>query len=250
MPDAFRTKLQQGSLLIGGWVTLASPMVAEAVASCGFDWVAIDMEHGASSLHDALLSFAMCERHGAIPFVRLASADPFHARRVIDAGAMGVLVPVVESATDFSAFAAHLRFAPAGRRGAALYRANQWGDKFDDYVPDFTPITVAMIETQEGARQAEAIAKLDCTDALFVGPYDLSADLGDPGNFDTDGFRENIALIKKAAASAGKPVGFHQVPTNAEALADRIDEGYSLIAYGLDVTAMRDNLKTFRNALK
>lgn len=247
MSEDFRNQLLQGQTLIGGWVTLGSPMVAEAVASCGFDWVAIDMEHGSSSVGDALLSFVACERHGALPFVRLPSADPYLARRVLDAGARGLLVPVVESATDFADFANHLHYSPSGRRGIALSRANGWGDDFDSYTSTFRPVTVAMIETRAGVEQAEAIARLDSVDAIFIGPYDLSADLGDPGNFTSTRFQEHLDQIKIAAQKASKPVGYHQVPTDPTALAEKIAEGYSFMAYGLDVTAMRDNLKTFQS---
>jgi 2-keto-3-deoxy-L-rhamnonate aldolase RhmA len=234
IPDV-KTRLAQGQPCVGAWCTIPSPALAEAMASCGFHWLAVDMEHSAMDTADALAIFMAAERHGVAAFARLPSADPYLARRLLDSGAHGLIVPVVESAADFAEFARHCVYPAEGRRGAGLSRANLWGDTFDGYWQGFRPVLVPQIETRAGVADADAIAALDCVDALFIGPYDLSADLGTPGRFDTPDMKAAMGTCTRH----GKAPGLHQVPPDPAALRDRIAEGYRFIAYATDVIAMR-----------
>ncbi len=236
---AIRARLAAGEPCLGAWLTVPSPEVAEAMASLGFDWLAVDLEHGLLDIADAARAFVAAERHGAAPFARLPSADPVIARRLLDAGAQGLLVPMVEDAQAFEAFARHCFYPPAGARGAALGRFNQWGEAFDDYRTGFAPILVPMIETRAGIAAADAIAALPMVDALFFGPYDLSADLGRPGELDGEDLQACKATLKAACDRHGKAAGGHQVPTDADALAELIGEGFRFVAYGTDMVAMR-----------
>lgn len=239
MTPSIKTRLRQGQPCIGAWSTVPSPAVAEAMASCGFHWLAVDLEHSAIDSADVLPIFLAAERHGVAPFVRLPSADPYLARRYLDSGAAGLIVPVVESADAFARFAHHCAYPPAGRRGACLSRANGWGDGFDAYNRDFQPVLVPQIESRAGLAEVEAIAALDCVDALFIGPYDLSADLGTPGRFDTADMVAAMDRVLAACARHGKAPGLHQVATDPQVLRSRIDQGYRFVAYGTDMTAMR-----------
>jgi len=239
----FIRKLRSGDVCVGGWLTTASPIVAEAMASCGFDWIAVDMEHGPVAETEVPAMFMAVERHGAAPVVRLPSADPYLARRMLDLGAVGLIVPVVESADAFTAFARHCFYPPVGTRGVGLSRANAWGATFDDYVRDFRPTLIAQIETRKGAAAARDIAALDSVDGLFVGPYDLSADLGAAGDFTTPAYKAALENIKAACAKSGKAAGIHQVEPDAAQLRARRDEAYTFIAYGTDMLAMRHAFK-------
>lgn len=239
MTETLKQRLRSGRPCIGAWSTVASPVVAEAMASCGFHWLAVDMEHGAIDLGDVPALFAAAERRGVTPLVRLPSADPYLARRLLDAGAQGLIVPVVESAEAFDAFARYCLYPPQGRRGVGLCRGNGWGDRFEAHFNDFSPVLVPQIETRAGVEAVDAIAALDVVDGLFIGPYDLSADLGTPGQFDTPEMAEMMARVNGAAAAAGKARGIHQVPPDPAQLRARLDEGYRFIAYATDVTAMR-----------
>src|SRR3954471_21034594 len=95
---ALRARLAQGKAVVGTWVSSSSPEVAEALASMGFDWLVVDMEHGTADVHTAMLCFLAAERHDCVPMARLPSADPYLARRLLDQGAQGLVIPVVESA--------------------------------------------------------------------------------------------------------------------------------------------------------
>jgi 2-dehydro-3-deoxyglucarate aldolase len=243
MKNVLKSKIATGKACIGGWHTVRSPEVTEALASIGFDWVALDMEHGSFSVADAENAFVACERHGCAPMVRLPEADPILARRLLDSGAHGFLIPYTENADRFAEFAEHCFFPPAGKRGLSLERFNAWGDDFDETLREFEPVLVPMIESGNGVASAGQIAALDCVDALFFGPYDLSADLGAPGDFQSETFLAARDAVKTAARENGKAVGGHQVATDPDALTQMIEEGFSFIAYGTDMIALRAALK-------
>lgn len=243
MKNILKSKIATGKACIGGWHTVRSPEVTEALASIGFDWIALDMEHGSFSVADAENAFVACERHGCAPMVRLPEADPILARRLLDSGAHGFLIPYTEDADRFAEFSEHCFFPPAGKRGLSLERFNAWGDDFDETLRDFEPVLVPMIESANGVANAEKIAALDSVDALFFGPYDLSADLGAPGDFKSETFLAARDAVKTAARQNGKAVGGHQVATDPDALAQMIEEGFSFIAYGTDMIALRAALK-------
>lgn len=249
MTKSIKQNIAQGKIVIGTWHTVCSIEVVDALASLGFDWMAIDMEHGSADVAYAESAFIAMERHGCAPFVRLPSADPYLARRLLDVGALGLLVPGVEDPDAFEAFTQHCFYPPDGRRGVALERFNRWGDDFDAYMNDFSPVIVPMIETRRGVSAAREIASLPAVDALFFGPYDLSADLGSAGNFETDAFRDALETVKAACVDCGKAAGGHQVATDPAELRKRVEEGFRFLAYGTDILAMRHTLAGFREAI-
>lgn len=248
MENNLKKKIATGAPCVGGWHTVRSPEVTEALASVGFDWIALDMEHGSFSVGDAEAAFVACERHGCAPLVRLPNADPILARRLLDSGAHGFLIPYTEDADAFAEFATHCFFPPKGRRGLSLERFNLWGDQFDETLGGFEPVLVPMIESRKGVAAAADIAALSSVDALFFGPYDLSADLGAPGEFTSPAFLEARNAVLSAGKQHSKPVGGHQVACDPEALKKMIDDGFRFIAYGTDMIAMRTALKTFNQS--
>ena len=249
MINPVKARLAAGEVALGTWHTVCSVEIAEAVASLGFHWIAIDMEHGSAGVAYAEEAFVAMERHGAAPFVRMPSADSYLARRLLDSGAQGLLIPGVEDVDAFAAFARHCLYPPDGCRGMALERFNRWGETFQDYIRDFRPVIVPMIESRKGVAAAHALAALPMVDGLFFGPYDLSADLGSPGDFTTEEFARCLQAVKAACAAHGKAAGGHQVTPLLAELKARRDEGYRLLAFGTDVIAMRHALSGIRDLL-
>jgi len=243
MTDPFRnplkTRLSQGKPCIGAWLTSGSPINAEAMASLGFDWLCVDMEHGSTDISHVEAVFMAVERHGVAPMVRIGNLDGDLARRLLDLGAAGIIVAAVEDAKAFEHVAASCLYVPNGHRGVGLSRCNKWGDDFDDYRENFRPLLVPMVETRAGVAAAADLAALPMVDALFLGPYDLSSDLGCVGDFKAPDFIAAVDSVRMACGGAVKALGIHQVKPDAEELQDRIAEGFTLLAYGTDVVAMR-----------
>ena len=244
--NIIKARLADGQPTIGAWLTVNSEQVADALASIGFDWVVVDFEHGSADVADAANAFIAIERHGAAPLARLPGHDPALGRRMLDLGAHGLIVPVVEDAGEFRRLIDHFLYPPRGRRGVGLGRFNRWGDDFDDYLTNFEPLLVPMIETRKGVAAADAIAAIAETDAIFLGPYDLSSDLGAPGDFECDAFKAAIGEVRQACDRHDKALGIHQVATEQAELRKRLDEGFRFIAYGTDMIALRTALAAAR----
>ena len=238
--NPLKTRIRNGETTIGAWIGQPSPVIAEAMCGCGFDWMAIDMEHGAVDVSHFPALFAAANNVGCAPLVRLSSADPILARQALDNGAMGLIVPVVEDPTDFANFLDHCLYPPRGKRGVGLARCNRWGEDFQEYLNTFVPVIVPQIETVQGVEVAAELAAIDEVDALFMGPYDLSASLGDAGNFETPEFKAAVNAINDACKNAGVAMGGHQVDTDIDGLKAKIADGFTFCAYGTDLIALRN----------
>ena len=198
MINDFKRRLAAGEVCVGAWVQAPGVQVAEAMLSCGFDWMAVDMEHATLDVDETQHVFLAAERYGVAPLVRMPKHDPYLGRRLLDAGAMGLILPVTEDPEAFAEFAAHCYYAPKGRRGVGLSRPNLWGETFAEYFEGFEPVLIPQIESKKGVANIVALAALPTVDAVFVGPYDLSVDLGCPRRLRNAGIQ---------SGNEGNPVG-------------------------------------------
>lgn len=239
MTNTIKQRLASNQPCIGAWVTIPSVKSVDALLSCGFHWMAVDLEHGTMSLEMTEGCFVAAERHGVLPMARLPSHDPYMARRLLDAGAGGIIVPEVISAQRFTEFSRHCIYPPTGARGVGLSRCNGYGDRFESYFENFSPVLVPQIESIAGVSAVKEIAALAEVDAIFLGPYDLSVDLGEPGNFRSPRFEEAIETVKAACTEYRTALGIHQVEPDPKELEKRISEGFCFIAYSTDAIAMR-----------
>jgi 2-keto-3-deoxy-L-rhamnonate aldolase RhmA len=230
-------------LCLAAWQQLPGIQITAAMASLGFDWIVVDLEHTSITIQEAEAIFIAAERHGSKPFARLPSADPYLARRLLDAGAVGLFIPVVESREAFDSFALHCFFPPYGKRGLGLTRSNLWGANLTQYMDESQPTLIAQIETKTGADNIESILSSEFLNGIMIGPYDLSASLNQPAKFNTPLFKSLCQSILSSAKKNNKTVGFHQVSPDINMLRQKITEGYDFIAYGTDVVALRHALE-------
>ena len=230
-----RGKLVSGQHSIGSWMQIPHASVAEIMGQAGYDWVAVDMEHGTVAVHQLPDLFRALELGGTLPLVRLAEGHPKDCKQVLDAGAGGVIVPMVESAEQLIAVRDACRWPPAGTRGVGFSRANLFGKHFDAYREEAqAPLLVAMIEHVRAVDDLEAIIKVPGLDALFIGPYDLSASMGLTGKFEHPDFRSAAKHILTRAAEHQMSCGVHVVAPSPAQLKQRIEEGYRFLAYSID----------------
>lgn len=230
-----RDRMHNGGHSVGSWMQIPHASVAEIMGQAGYDWVAVDMEHGAVSVHQLPDLFRALELGGTLPLVRLAQGLTKDCKRALDAGAGGVIVPMVESAAQLMAVRDACRWPPAGTRGVAFSRANLFGKHFEAYRDEAqAPLLVAMIEHGRAVDDLEAILAVDGLDAILIGPYDLSASMGLTAQFEHPDFVAAMAKILQLALARGVPCGLHVVAPSAEQLAQRIAEGYRFLAYSID----------------
>ena len=214
---------------------IPSPDIAEVLATAGFDWIAIDLEHGAISRHQLPDLFRAIELHGVLPFARVALPDGNLCQQALDSGAAGVIIPRVESATQLSEIVAGCMWPPAGKRGVGFSRANVFGRRFEEYKAEAQqPIIVAQIESKTAVASMSSLLSVKGLDAVMIGPYDLSASLGVPGDIENAEVRASVGEVVKACKKAGIPSGIHVVQPDPKKLESEIAAGHRFLAYGTD----------------
>jgi 2-dehydro-3-deoxyglucarate aldolase len=220
---------------IGSWMQIPHSSLAEIMGQAGYDWVAVDMEHGAISVHQLPDLFRALELGGTLPLVRLAQGHDKDCKQALDAGAGGVIVPMVESAEQLIAVRDACRWPPAGTRGVGFSRANLFGANFEAYREEAqAPLLIAMIENILAVDCLEEILAVDGLDAILIGPYDLSASMGITAQFENASFAAVMERIRNLCSSSNIPCGIHVVMPDSDALKQRVKEGYSFIAYSID----------------
>ncbi|MCX6222362.1 MAG: aldolase/citrate lyase family protein [Bacteroidia bacterium] len=232
---AIRQILTLGKPSIGSWIQIPHPSTAEIMGQAGYDWVAVDLEHGSISVHQLPDLFRALELGGTLPLVRLAQGQIKDCKHALDAGAGGVIVPMIESAAQLIQVRDACRWPPAGTRGVGFSRANLFGKHFDAYTEEAQkPILVAMIEHILSIDNLDRILQVEGLDAILIGPYDLSASMGITGKFDSPEFITAMDRIKTLCVQNKVPCGVHVVKPDEFVLQQRIAEGYRFIAYSID----------------
>ena len=233
--SAIRKALAANQPSVRSWMQIPHASVAEIMGQAGYDWVAVDLEHGAISTHQLPDLFRALELGGTLPMARLAHGQPKDCKQALDAGAGGVLVPMVESAEQLETVRDACRWPPAGTRGVGFSRANLFGKHFDAYAAEAqNPLLVAMIEHIRAVDNLDEILQIEGLDAILIGPYDLSASMGLTAKFASPGFVAAMEHIRTLCLQHGIPCGVHVVMPDPAAVEQRIAEGYRLIAYSID----------------
>jgi 2-dehydro-3-deoxyglucarate aldolase len=192
---------------------------------------------------------------GVAPLVRLSSNDPVQIKRVMDAGAEGVIVPMVKTRAEIAAAVDAVHYPPHGSRGVGLARAQGYGTRFEEYRAWVAndSVIIAQIEHIEAVRNLDAILSTPGVAGFIVGPYDLSGSLGIPGEFSHPEMLKALAEIRRVAAQHPEvSAGYHIVPPQPGLVAEKIDEGYRFIAYSTDMILLgetcREGLRTIRGS--
>ena len=250
-----KSRLSKGDLTIGSWITLGHPSIAEIMAAAGFDWLVLDMEHSVLELSEIQTLIQVLDGKQCPSIVRLTSNHPDQIKRVMDAGATGVMVPMVKSAEDARAAVQSVYYPPRGQRGVGLARAQGYGSSFQKYRSwlEENAVIVAMIEHVDAVNSIDEILAVDGIDAYIIGPYDLSGSMGRPGDLDHPDVQSAIARVLEAGHRSGKPGGIHVIEPNQDELQRRITAGFNFLGYGLDIRILdsvcRSHMKAIRERL-
>lgn len=234
--NILKTKLVRQELALGCWVTLSHPLIPEILAPAGFDWLAVDMEHSSIDLSGLLPLIISIEHNGMVPLVRVGENNPNLIKRVMDAGAYGVIVPNVNTAREAQAAVNAVKYPPQGTRGVGLYRAQGYGRLFEAYKKWVAQESVVIIQIEhiDAVNNIDAIFSVKGIDAFLVGPYDLSGSMGMPGALTHPKVE---AAIKKVLAAAKKykiPAGYHSVASNPKMVLKRAKQGFKFLGFSLD----------------
>ncbi len=245
-----KQRLRRGETLHGCWLNLGSPLTAEIVGQAGFDWVLIDLEHGAGVERDVLYQLQALESSSTAALVRVESSEPQRIQRILDMGAEGIMCPKINDAAEARKVISGLHYPPHGNRGVAkMVRATGFGQHFDSYyqtAPD-NILGIVQIETAESLNHLDDIAATEGVDVLFIGPADLTMELGIFGQFDHPRFKEALRETVNAAQKAGKATGI--LFFNPADYQRYHDLGIRFIACGADATFVADGARALANKL-
>jgi 2-dehydro-3-deoxyglucarate aldolase len=233
---------------------MAHPSIAEILAMAGYDWVVVETEHTAIDVSEVLRLIIAIEQRGSVPLVRLAWNDPIQAKAVLDSGAAGVLVPMVNTKADAELAVSMTKYPPLGSRGVGLARAQGYGARFDEYVRDANADTllIVQIEHKDAVANIEAILSVPGIDGTFIGPYDLSSSMGLSGQLTHPDVVAAKQRVLSATLARGLTAGIHLVhpDTAAADMQAAVQQGYRFIALGTDILFLGDSCRALHAAAR
>jgi len=241
---AIRNKMKRGLPTIGSWMQIPHGSVAEIMGAAGYDWVAVDMEHGSVSVAQLTDLFRALELGNTLPLVRVAEGATRDCQQALDAGAGGIIVPNIQSADHLIAVRDACRWPPAGKRGVGFSRANLFGDNFRSYTQEAqAPLLVAMLEDVRALDELDSIMAVEGLDAVLLGPYDLSASLHQTAKFDHPHYLRALKTILRKAQTFRIPLGIHVVEPSTAELKKRIRQGFRFLPFSMDSVLLRKGLE-------
>ncbi len=230
-----KEKLLRGETSIGSWCLSGSPLAAEAIAAQGFEWVMVDIEHFQIDVAAAANCFRAIQLMGAMPFARLPACDPIWIKRFADAGAMGIVIPLIRTADDARNVVQWSRFPPMGRRPYGGGRVHFTYGR-DDYIARANQeiLVLVQIETPEAVDDLDAILAVEGIDGCFVGPVDLALALGMPLPGEPDERRDKlVASLAERISAAGRIAA--TISTSPELAGRRVAEGFRMVSVLADL---------------
>ena len=235
MHAQFKKRLLAREKLLGTILTLPAPELAEIAADAGFDWLFLDMEHGLLDI-PAVQRMVQAAGDRAPSIIRVPANEPVWIKKALDVGAAGLIFPNIKSAEEAARAVRQSKYPPEGDRSVGISRAHRFGAGFAEYIAAANRDTtlIAQVEDIEAVRGIDGILQVRGVDAVFIGPYDLSASLGKPGRVGDDDVREAIERVRTSCAERGVPAGIFA--GDQEAARKAFEEGFAFVCAGMDVT--------------
>ncbi len=249
-----KQKLKNNELTLGSWVTIGHPAIIDIMASAGFEWLVVDMEHTSIDLTMAHNLIATIQANGMKALVRVSKNEEVIIKRILDMGADGIVVPMVKSREDALEAIDYAKYPPVGKRGVGLFRAQKYGLGFDEYKKWVNEelVIIAQIEHYEAVENIEEIITTEGIDGVIIGPYDLSGSMGYPGEYDREDVKDGIQKVLDVCKANNIPSGFHVIESDPSKLNERIEQGCTFLAYSLDFfflgDSARDGMKKVKRA--
>ena len=243
------SKIKNGILTIGSWIQIADTSIAKIMSSCEFDWIVVDLEHGKYSSKELPSIFDIIRANNCLSFARLAGNSDILVKEALDAGAGGIIVPMVNNSEDARNAVAAAKYPPEGIRGIGFSNASNYGKDFERYFDSWNRnvVVIVQIEHIDGVNNLQEILVVEGVDGFIVGPYDLSGSMNITGDFGQPSFIKTMGKITETGRSSNKLMGIHVVMPDTKATLDKIKEGYNFIAYSIDSVVL---WYSFTEALK
>jgi 2-dehydro-3-deoxyglucarate aldolase len=229
-------------VIVGSWINTVSPIVAEIMSAAAFDFLVVDAEHSAVDVPQALTIFQAIKAGNpdCKPMVRLKGNDYTETKRYLDAGATGVIAPLINTAEEAQELVRSVKYPPLGERGVGFGRSHGYGFDFDNYMQKANDETFVCVQIEhiKAVENIDSIFSVKGVNAAFIGPYDLSASMGITGKFNHPDFIKAIDTIQKKCDEYNILPGIHVVQPEPDEVKQKIKEGFKMIAYSLDITML------------
>lgn len=238
-----KDKLKKKETTIGSWITIGHQAVIDILAEAGFDWLCIDLEHTSIDYNELQILIGFIQSHNIAALVRVSKNEEVVIKRVFDAGADGIIVPMTCTAEEAKQAVDFAKYPPVGKRGVGLNRAQRYGFGFEEYKKwvDDNLIVIAQIEHINGINNLEAIIATPGIDGVFIGPYDLSASLGIPGMYNEPVVIEALKKLESICAANNITMGYHVIEPDIALVREKQNAGYNFIAFSTDFLFMGRN---------
>lgn len=246
MTNSLKARIAAGDQLYGCWLGMAHAGTAELLAHSGYDFLIFDNEHGAASIETAVDAMRACAAGGCPVVVRVPWNDPVYLKRILDAGATNLMIPMLENAQEAASAVSACRYPPHGTRGyaAAAQRCTRWGTD-TDYLKNWNDelLIIGQIESKAAAEQSEAIARTDGIDVVLIGINDMGGSIGHlEGGLGHDEVRELSEIAEAGIKAAGKPLA--SVPSALYSTHGLYSRGYQMVGGAVDSLLLMGAAKT------
>jgi 2-keto-3-deoxy-L-rhamnonate aldolase RhmA len=251
MVMSLKGKILKKQKTLGTWITVYHRAFVEIVADLGYDWACLDIEHSSVDLDQLATLISVGRGRGLDMLVRLSELNTTLIKRVMDSGASGIIVPMINSREQADLAYKSMHYPPRGIRGVGLSTAQKYGGGFEDYKKWLTneSVLIVQIEHKEAVQNLESILSHEGVDGFLVGPYDLSASCGKPGDFESSEFKTAMLQIEKVQQTLDKARGIHIVEPDPKLITNAINKGYNFIAYSFETRLfelrMKEAMKEF-----
>jgi 4-hydroxy-2-oxoheptanedioate aldolase len=249
--NPFKKMLLSKDRAIGCWLGFGEAACAEMMGTAGFDWLVIDAEHGPNDIRSVRDQLMALESSASNAVVRLPSDEVWMIKQALDVGAQTLLIPMVETAEQAERIVSAMRYPPEGIRGmgATLARATRFGEIGDYALTANSEIAlIVQVETVKGMSNLDAIANVDGVDGVFIGPADLSADMGFPGNSTRPEVVSEMQRASEVIANSGKAAG--SLALDEKTARSYASMGYSFLAVAIDVVLLMQTARAKAKAWK
>jgi len=247
-----KEKLRNRERLFAGWVSYAHPSITETFARAGFDFVAIDMEHSTISIEQGQRIIAACHGEGVPCLPRPVSHSNDWFKPLLESGADGLIVQMVNTPEEIEAIIGHLKYPPIGNRSYGVNRAHAYGFDFDEYIKCWndTSSFIIQVESIQAVDNIEKLLAFDEVDGVMVGPYDISGSLGVPGQTTHPSVIEASRKIIEACENAGKSCGTQVADVTEDSVQALFDLGYTYAILGSDLFVLWKWAEKMQNLMK
>ncbi len=235
---------------LGTWITSYNPAATEIITSFNFDWVCVDKEHSTISFKELHHLVSIIQNSKKEAWVRVGNNELLEIKKSLDLGVDGIIIPMIKNKDDALKAVKFSRYPPKGNRSYGYCKANKYGIEFNDYIKNSRKLKLILqIEHFEAMNNLEEILSVNSIDGTFIGPYDLSGSLNQPGKLTSKKMKDLISKYEKISKRKGIDMGFHQVKLNKKELKDKVKKKYHYICLGTDLEFLVTSLENSINNL-